>query len=65
MMRTFPHLAESLNEFGYFEIRWTEVEDGKHRTRRKSTRTSDRADAEKQLATWQRSASDAWFTTKP
>lgn len=50
MMRTFPHLAEDLNEFGYFEIRWTEVEDGKHRTRRKSTRTGDRADAEKQLA---------------
>jgi integrase len=49
-MRTFPHLAEDLNTFGYFEIRWTEVEDGKHRTRRKSTRTGDRADAEKQLA---------------
>lgn len=49
-MRTFPKLSKTTNEAGHYEIRWSEEENGKWRSRRRSTKTGDRAGAEAQLA---------------
>lgn len=45
-MRTFPSLTKTPNRFGYYEIRWSENIDGTWRTRVRSTKTGDRAEAE-------------------
>lgn len=47
---TLPRVHPELNEFGSYEIRWSELRDGVWRSRRKSCKTSDQAEAEKALA---------------
>lgn len=49
-MRTQPKLSEQPNEFGYYEIRWTELRAGKHRTRRQSTGKTTYGEAVQELA---------------
>lgn len=49
-MRTFPSLADEPNEFGYYEIRWSERVGGNWRTKRKSTKKTTRREAEIALA---------------
>ena len=49
-MRTFPTLSPKANRYGSYEIRWSELENGEWRSKRKSTKTSDKAEAEAALA---------------
>lgn len=49
-MRTFPRLSKTRNEFGYFEIHWSQLERGVWRSKRKSTKTGDRKAAEAALS---------------
>lgn len=48
--RTFPHLSKEPNEFGSFEILWSEDTPKGWRTRRRSTKTGDKQEAEAALA---------------
>lgn len=50
VMRTFPHLSDEPNAFGYYEIRWSENQGGGWRSKRKSTKTGSRDKAEAALA---------------
>jgi len=49
-MRTFPTLSKKPNAHGYFEIRWSEFDGRKWRSKRRSTKTGDRTKAEAALA---------------
>lgn len=50
MKRTTPKLSDTLNEFGCYEIRWSEETPKGWRSKRKSTRTADLERAEMELA---------------
>lgn len=50
MNRTTPKLSDEVNQFGSYEIRWSELRNGVWRSMRKSTKTGDLDAAERALA---------------
>jgi len=48
-MRTIPAVHPKKNQYGCYEIRWSEMEHGVWRSKRRSTKTDNRAEAERAL----------------